>query len=292
MEITLLEDPGCGWCWAFQPVVTAIEFELIDSLGGRPVRLRRVMGGLRDRPVEDTAFFARHWQTAAAASGMPFNLSFWETQNLRTTFEACRLVKAALTQGQPAADRVLRRLREAFLVEAVAIDERETLLNLAKTVGLDPEIVREQIDNGRAGILFERDRIEAIEHRFGFPTLILRKHPHDPPFILKGLVTYGEVLQGLNEVGFSLKDRRRFQNNAEDWERLFAIHPRLTRPEVQLVTRMEGDELFRSLGLFGIGEDGPFLVRRKAAAPVQAVQAVQSVPEGVPAGDLGRIALG
>jgi len=286
MEITLLEDPACGWCWAFQPVVTAIEFELIDSGGGRPVRLRRVMGGLRDRPVQDTAFFSRHWRTAAAVSGMPFNFSFWDRQNLQTTFDACRLVKAALTQGQSAADRVLRRLREAFLVEAVAIDERETLLRIVKTAGIDPEIVREQLDNGRASLLFERDRIEAVEHRFGFPTLVLRKHPHDPPLILKGLVTYGEVLQGFNQMGYSLKDRRRFQNAAADWDRLFAIHERLTRPEVQLVTRLEGDELFRSLDRFGIGEDGPFLVRGKSAAPPR------TLPEGVPAGDVGRLAFG
>src|SRR5882672_4996308 len=114
MEITLLEDPACGWCWAFQPVTTALSFELIDGARKPALKLRRVMGGLRDSPVVEASFLTRHWQTAAQLSGMPFNPAIWERHLLRTTFESCRAVKAATAQGQRAADRFLRRIREAF----------------------------------------------------------------------------------------------------------------------------------------------------------------------------------
>src|SRR5262245_23098779 len=77
MEITLLEDPACSWCWAFQPVITAMLYELAGHSFKTAIRLRSVMGGLCDRPAVEASFFARHWQTVAELSGMPFNTSIW-----------------------------------------------------------------------------------------------------------------------------------------------------------------------------------------------------------------------
>src|SRR5213594_1672959 len=113
MEITLLEDPACHWCWAFEPVMTALLFEVVAPIRRKTLRLRRVMGGLRDWPFIEASFFARQWEMSARLSGMPFNASVWERPLLRSTFEACRVVKAAQYVNQRGADRLLRRIREA-----------------------------------------------------------------------------------------------------------------------------------------------------------------------------------
>jgi protein-disulfide isomerase-like protein with CxxC motif len=261
MEITLHEDPACGWCWAFQPVTTAIEFELLGNSGRRSVMFRRVMGGLSDRPTVEGSFLARTWLRAAEISGMPFRPEIWERHLLRTTHEACRAVKAALPLGPAAMTRYLRRIREAFFVEGVPIDSQENLVGLAKAAGLDSELIRENLANGRAEFFFDRDLREASLFRFGFPTLLIRKHPNDPPVVFHGIVSYSDVLQPLTRMGLTLADRRRFVDRPEDWTRLFAIHPRLAPAEVRLVTGLEGPELEASMARNGIRQEGAFLVR-------------------------------
>ena len=269
MEITLLEDPACSWCWAFQPVITALEFEVLRAPLKRPIRMKRVMGGLSDRPVIEGSFFARHWMSAAELSGMPFNPEIWSRHLLRTTFEACRAVKAAQALGPPAADRLLRRIREGFHVDGIPVDDRETLIELAREEGLDVEVIREQLASGRAEQLFGQDRREVVQYRFGFPTLLIRKHPNDAPVVLHGMVPYEEVLQVLHRLGFSMDDRRTFVDRPEHWDELFSIHRRLTRAEIRLVTGLDDPLLHEALDRHAVQEGEYFLPRRppRAAHP-------------------------
>lgn len=282
MEITLLEDPACSWCWAFQPVITALQFEFLGREARGHLKLRRVMGGLHDRPVVEASLFARNWLRAGEISGMPFNPEIWDRHLLRTTFEACRSVKGAQTQGQSAADRLLRRIREAYHVEGIPIDNREVILELAREVGLDLDALRENIENGRAEALFERDRREASEYRFGFPTCLVRKHPNDTPTVLNGVVTYAEVIHALLTLGLPPRARRRFEDRPQDWDRLFAIHARLTLAEIRLVSRLEGQALAESLARNSIQESGPFYVRFSFSSTVRSPSGSEAgkVPPG------------
>lgn len=259
MEITLLEDPACSWCWAFQPVTTALEFEVLRAPLKRPIKLKRVMGGLSDRPVIEGSFFARHWMSAAELSGMPFNPEIWSRHLLRTTFEACRAVKAAQALGSPAGDRLLRRIREAFHADGIPVDDRETLLELAREEGLDVEAIREHLASGRAEQQFDRDRQEVTPYRFGFPTLLIRKHPTDQPTILHGMVQYGEVLQVLQRFGFPLGERRQFVDCPEHWDALFSIHRRLTQAEIRLVTGLDEAPLAEALARIA-NQEGPYFI--------------------------------
>jgi len=240
-------------------VVTALQFEFLGH--GRHIKFRRVMGGLSDRPVTEGSFFAKSWRRASEISGMPFNAEIWDHHLLRTTFEACRAVKAALPQGQNPADRLLRRIREAYYVERIPIDHRKVLLELARQEGLDVEAIRENISSGRAENLFARDRQESSQYDFGFPSLILKKSPKEATTTLLGVVTYNEVLQALYRQGLSLGDRRRFANRPEDWDRLFSIHPRLTLPEIRLLSGLSDDELAWSCARYGLQKQGVFFLR-------------------------------
>lgn len=183
MEVTVYEDPACSWCWAFEPVATTFAFEL-----GHRFSIRHVMGGLRDRPAADVDFIVGQWRKAEAVSGMPFDVGIWEQHTLRTTFMACRAVKAAVILGADAATGLLRRLREAFYTEQARIDDANEVLRLAAEIGIDRELLLESLSNGRAETLFERDRAEASGQGFGFPTLLLHGQQQEEPLLLQGSV--------------------------------------------------------------------------------------------------------
>jgi protein-disulfide isomerase-like protein with CxxC motif len=253
MEATLFEDPACCWCWAFQPVATVFAFEL-----GTLVRIRHVMGGLRDRPVADAGFIMQQWKKAEAVSGMPFDGEVWRLPPLRTTFLACRSIKAAAMFDQQAAARLLRKLQEAFCVERVLIDDIEAIFSLARQVGCDVEAMAENLASGRAEALFARDRAEAAQHGFGFPTLILRSGNQDSPIVLQGAVPYADILQALSSLGFPVKDRPRFRDTAECWARLFRIHRRLTFAEIHEVTGLDRQTFAARARDIGIRQSGVF----------------------------------
>ncbi|MBI4601011.1 MAG: DsbA family protein [Planctomycetes bacterium] len=247
MEVTVYEDPACSWCWAFQPAATALAFEL-----GHALRVRHVMGGLRDRPAADADFVVGQWRKAETISEMPFDPGIWSKHVLRTTYGACRAVKAAAILSATAAPRLLRRLQEAFFIERVPIDSAEEILRLAAEVGLDPEDMLENLSNGRAEALFARDRVEAGQHGFGFPTLVLRSGQLDALTLLQGAVPYDEILQTLLALGVPSSARRRFKDTREDWVRLFKVHRRLALAEIRQVTGMEPRHLLARLEEIGL----------------------------------------
>lgn len=251
MELTFYEDPACTWCWAFQPVSTAFAFEF-----GETLRPRHVMGGLRDWPAADVGFVMGQWKKAEMVSGMPFESRIWRKHVLKTTFVACRAVKAAGMIAEGAAHRLLRRLRESLFVEQVPIDDVETILRLGSEVGIDRLQLEENIASGRAETLFARDRSEAAQFGFGFPTIVLRDGRVEHPVLLQGAVPYSEVIQTLYALGVSPKLRRRFRDTTEHWASLFSIHRRLTLAEIQKVTQMERAKLEIRLADLGIRKSG------------------------------------
>ncbi|MGQ9591700.1 MAG: DsbA family protein, partial [Planctomycetota bacterium] len=253
MEIAFYEDPACSWCWAFQPVATRFAFEFGPLLASR-----RVMGGLRDLPAADAKFVIRQWKKAEAVSGMPFDPRVWRKYRLRTTFVACRAVKAAGMISEIAAHRLLRRLREAQFVEQVPIDDVETIVFLGTEVGIAAHRLRENLASGRAETLFARDRAEAAQYGFGFPTIVLRDGPLEEPTVLQGTVPYRDLLRALSAHGFDVRRRRRFRDTEEHWAALFRIHPRLTFAELQKVTRLEGSRLQDRLADLGVRKRGVF----------------------------------
>jgi protein-disulfide isomerase-like protein with CxxC motif len=270
MEVTFYEDPACSWCWAFQPVSTAFAFEFRNV-----VKPRYVMGGLRDRPTVDVDFVVQQWKKAEAVSGMPFDCGIWRKHVIKTTFVACRAVKAAAMIHEDAALRLLRRIREALYVEQIPIDDQECILALALEIGLDTEGLRENLASGRAETLFARDRMEASQYGFGFPTIVLRCGHSDPPIILQGAVPYSDLLQALSSMGISPRERRRFRDTRESWLSLFQIHPRLTLAEIHMVAGLEKGKLTARMHELGIHQCGPFYSLRdkeRDGAPGPAAQ--------------------
>jgi hypothetical protein len=77
------------------------------------------------------------WLETAAESGMPIDARIWSQNPIASTYPACQAVKAAAEQGERAAYRYLRRLREGLMTERKKLDHAEALIGEAGPAGLD-----------------------------------------------------------------------------------------------------------------------------------------------------------
>jgi hypothetical protein len=73
---------------------------------------------------------------------MPSDPRIWTLNRLASTYPACQAMKAATEQGPEAAERYLRRCREAIFVERTKLDHAEALTAAAGQAGLDVERFR------------------------------------------------------------------------------------------------------------------------------------------------------
>ena len=78
--------------------------------------------------------------------------------------------------------------------------------------------------------------------------------------LLQGVVSFEEVSEALEQLGFPPRMRRTFRDRFEDWRRLFALRPRITMPELSLVTGLEETQIGVRLLEFGVASEGDLLV--------------------------------
>ena len=139
-------DPGCPWSWAAEPAVRRLVVEFGDS-----VSWSWVMVGLSREIPDDTRGLALHWLGVADASGMPIDPLLWKESPIRSTYPACMAVKAAAEQGEAAATRYLRTLREGLMCLRRKLDTSEALVEAAREARLDVE--RFRVDLGSHAIV-------------------------------------------------------------------------------------------------------------------------------------------
>ncbi|KAB2849296.1 MAG: DsbA family protein [Hyphomicrobiaceae bacterium] len=137
-HLVYFADPMCSWCYGFAPVMERIAAEHGDAL---PLRL--IMGGLRaynTRPMDagDKEYIKGAWTRVAAASGQPFDHSFFERDGfVYDTEPACR---AVVVMGRRAPELALRfkaRVSRAFYAEGTDTTREGVLAALAAELGQD-----------------------------------------------------------------------------------------------------------------------------------------------------------
>lgn len=173
-QLVYFADPMCSWCWGFSPVIEAARDRFGDRL---PIRL--IMGGLRPGTTEVMDEAAKrmirdHWDHVHEASGQPFDYAFFEREGfVYDTEPACRAVVAAGRLKPELALDLLLRLQEAFYSRNRDITARDTLCDLAATLGLDREGFAEAFDD--EATVAQTRRHFATSQRAGvtgFPTLL------------------------------------------------------------------------------------------------------------------------
>jgi predicted DsbA family dithiol-disulfide isomerase len=185
LHATYFTDPLCSWSWAFEPQWRRLQMEFAPVLhaetrmGGLLATWDNYTDSVNDvsRPVQ----MGPLWFQMRALSGMPCVERIWYEDPPASSYPACLAVKAAGLQGEAAADAMLRRLREAVMLERrniarreVLLDEARSLLHAEEAAGFVYEAFADAID-GAAALEALRDDIDvtrAFEVK-RFPSLLL-----------------------------------------------------------------------------------------------------------------------
>jgi putative protein-disulfide isomerase len=209
VEITYYTDPLCAWSWAFEA-----PWRCLRARFGGQIAWHYCMGGLITdwqsyndplNTVTRPGQMAPHWFEVRQLSGMPFDEGLWHGDPPASSYPACLAFKAAEQQGPEVAERYLRRLREAAMLERRNIARRDVLLALADeasgdaapAANLDPARFRRDFD-APATLEALRDDLKDTSYRdIGrFPTLILR-HIYGPALIVVGYRPYQALAEAL-----------------------------------------------------------------------------------------------
>ncbi len=171
-------DPMCSWCWGFRPALRAF----LDYLGDPP-SLRHVMGGLapdtdQPMPAELRASIEQIWHQVQQMTGVPFNFDFWiQCRPRRSTYPACRAVIAVGLQGEEHVPAMVYAIQRAYYLNARNPSDLETLLPLARELGLNSGQFESDMASAAVNRLLECDF--SFRHRLGadrFPSLALQKN--------------------------------------------------------------------------------------------------------------------
>src|SRR6201999_2686363 len=136
IEVTEFTDPGCVWCWSSEPKLRRRRRQYGDRVAWRRVfgiQIDDVKLSFPDRdPVDGAEEWRADWLETAAHSGAPIapRLEWMHA----STWPASRAAKAAEAQGDAVAEAVLRRLREAVLVDGRPADDPERIAQTLRGV--------------------------------------------------------------------------------------------------------------------------------------------------------------
>ena len=131
-------DPMCSWCYGFAPVMAALASQFEGRLG-----VRLVMGGLRagnTQPMreKDREYIRGAWRDVTAASGQPFDMSFFDRESfIYDTEPACRAVVTMRHLAPGKAMDFLAQVSTAFYAANRDVTSEDVLADIAAQAGED-----------------------------------------------------------------------------------------------------------------------------------------------------------
>jgi predicted DsbA family dithiol-disulfide isomerase len=204
MKVEIWSDVVCPWCYIgkrrFETALGRFDhrgeveveyrsFELNPTAepqeqGNLEEALARKYGLSRDQA---RAMNARV-EEAAAGEGLQYRLDITKRGN---TFEAHRLIHLAAMLGLQAAMK--ERLMAAYFIEGLPIGDRDTLVELAREVGIDPQRTLRMLDSEEFADVVRADEREATELGItGVPFFVINRRygvsgAQPPELMLKAL---------------------------------------------------------------------------------------------------------
>lgn len=139
-QIVIHSDPWDSIGWGIYPVRLQLKEEY-----GEQVQFDDRLVPVREFSSPEE--MEQYWEKWAPRHGMPVNSDVWSDNPPESTELANRTFAAAREQSVPLAKQFIRRLRTAAVVEGTNIEDRKTLFNLARNVGLDTDQLDEHWDD-------------------------------------------------------------------------------------------------------------------------------------------------
>jgi putative protein-disulfide isomerase len=174
LQMVYFADPMCSWCYGFAPVIEALSQRFEDRLA-----LQLVMGGLRAGNTEpmtprDRDYIRNAWTRVGAATGQPFDFSFFDRESFTYDTEpACRAVVAARRLMPRMALPFKARISRAFYAENRDMTSAAEIAGVAEEAGFDRAAFSAAFAAPETHNATFRDFLTAQELGIrGFPTLI------------------------------------------------------------------------------------------------------------------------
>lgn len=166
-------DPMCSWCWGYHETWLLLQKNL-DAV----VPIQGVLGGLAEdsnlpMPEEMQTFLQQTWRKISQQLGTQFNFDFWsQCQPKRSTYPACRAILFARQYQKEQA--MCLAIQQAYYLHAQNPSEVDTLTDIAAAIGLDSDLLAQQINSDELKQQLENEitmaRALPIQ---GFPSLVL-----------------------------------------------------------------------------------------------------------------------
>ena len=169
-RIEIWSDIACPWCYIgkrrFADALSEFEHRDRVSVTWRsyqlapdtPAGLQRpeidALVEMKGMPAEQVRQMFAHVANVAAQDGLDIDFA---TVIAANTFDAHRLLHLAGERR----DALLEALFRAHFVEGEVVDDRDTLVRIAASAGLDPETVRAGLDGDAAADAVRADLLEA-----------------------------------------------------------------------------------------------------------------------------------
>lgn len=172
VRIVHFADPWCWWSWGLEPVL-----QRLREVYGDRLEVEYRMGGtfsdvgawMSEYGVDEASTV--DWiRGSVALSGNPLDPEFLRKTGVTSTYPACLAFKAAQRQDPAKAERYFRRMMQAFQVQALP-PTQESLLVLAREVGLDATRLRADMTSKAVETAFADDRKEMERMGANFLTL-------------------------------------------------------------------------------------------------------------------------
>jgi len=199
LRLVYIADPMCSWCYGFSPVITALAERFEGRLG-----LQVVVGGLRagntaPMRAEDKDYIREAWTRVGAASGQPFDLSFFDREGfVYDTEPACRAVVTARRLLPRLALPFMTRVAQAFYAENRDMTSAGEIAVVAEEAGFDPQQFGDAFLAPDTRNETFQDFLTAQELEIsGFPTLIAGSEARGYALVTNGYRPLNDLLDPL-----------------------------------------------------------------------------------------------
>lgn len=170
MKVEIWSDVVCPWCYVgkrrFESALELFDedvevewrsFELDPSAPKETdLPLDQALARKYRMSIDQARATMERMRSMAEEEGLQFNFDDAQSGN---TFDAHRLLQFAKTKGE--GDAMKERLLRAYFTEGRPIADRETLVELAEEVGLDPDEARATLVSDGYEDAVRRDELEA-----------------------------------------------------------------------------------------------------------------------------------
>lgn len=204
MKITYIMDPQCGWCYGNSENITALQEEFKDDFNFELLVGEMWLG--QNAPVGGDGlshFLQNHAPRMTATTGTQVDRSYYELAK-DSTYSFSSLEPSAAIQlvKETAADKTFlfaKKVQHALFVKGKRLDEKETYIEILKTMALDTTAFNSLWMNADNISKTKNEFTEASNLTGGFPTLVLTKDGQTET-LASGYFTKETMIRKLNQL--------------------------------------------------------------------------------------------